>query len=209
MLNRPILLRRKPPNPLRILIPNAMTPRQILIHLNKVIIPQHRILRLHAAEEIHHALLELVLEAGDVARGVNLTEGHAELVGEAPETREQDRAGEEVVLAIGLFEHDGEVVLDETGGDGHGVFFEGPLDDVEGFACGEVVDADGGLLEEGGVALREVGAEFFEELDGAVEGFGRGAAAFGAAGGDAACFVVVVAHVMVVELDPFVPVHVA
>lgn len=72
---------------------------------------------------------------------MNFGEGHAEFVAQAPETGEEDRASEEVVLAVGTLEHDGEIVLDEARRGRHGIFEEGSLFDVEGFVGGEVVDA--------------------------------------------------------------------
>ncbi len=59
-------------------------------------------------------------------------------------------------MAVGAFEHDGEVVLDEARACGHGIFGEGTLGYVEGFARGEVVDSDGSGGEEGWVALGQV-----------------------------------------------------
>lgn len=208
-LHRLVLLRREPPYPLPVLAPYALAPRQPIIHLDEVVVPQHGAPRLHPPEEVGHGLLELVLEPGHVPAGVYLAEAHPELVLEAPEAGEQDGAREEVVLPVGAFEHDGEVVLDEARGELHRVFGEGPREDVEGLARGEVVHAHGRLLEERGVALREVGAEFLEEFVGGVEGFRGRAAAFGAPRGDARGFEGVVFQVLVVELDPFGPVHVA
>lgn len=135
-----------------------MGPGEVVVDLDEVVVPQHGLARLDPAEEIHHALLELRLEARDVARGVDLGQRHAELVAQPPEPGEQDGAREEVVLAVGLLEHDGEVVLDEAAGHGHGVFGQGAGGDVEGFGGEEVVDARRGGAEEGGVALGEVGA---------------------------------------------------
>lgn len=190
---------------------DGRAPREVVVDLEEIVVAEDGLGGLDPAEEVHHAFFQFGFEAGDGARGVDFGEGHAEFVGEAPEAGEEDGAGEEVVLGVRAFEHDGEVVLDEARAGGHGVFGEGAVRDVEGFVGGEVVDSGWGGAEEGGVALGEVGAaagggvwleggrrvgsgdggsvQLFEEFDGAVHGFGGGAAAFGAALGDAAGFV--------------------
>lgn len=216
MLDGFILLRRVPPASLPnrpqlidvlVLGPDGVRPREVVVHLDEVVVAQHRLAGLHAAEEVHHALLELGLEAGDVARGVDFGEGHPELVLEAPEAREQDGAREQVVLPVGLLKHDGQVVLHEARGGLHRVLGERALCDVEGFAREEVVDAGGGAGVEGRVALGEVVGELLEELDRAVKGFGGGAAALAASFGDAAGLVGVEAEELLVKLDPLVPLH--
>ena len=171
VLNRLVLRRCTPGHILAILIPDAMTPRQIVVHLQKVVVAQDGRLGLHAAEEVHHALLELLAELGDVTGGVDLAERHAEFVLQAPEAGEQDRARQEVVLAIRPLEHDGQVVLHHARGHLHRVLGQGPLGDVEGLARQQIVHADGGGAVERRVALGQVGAKFFDELNGAVEGF--------------------------------------
>ncbi len=45
---------------------------------------------LEPAEKVHHSTFELGLESGHKARGVDLREGHAEFVGQPPETCEKD-----------------------------------------------------------------------------------------------------------------------
>jgi hypothetical protein len=102
-------------------------------------------------------------------------------------------------LSIFFLEHDGEIILYETSSHLHWVFHEGSLDDVEFLTREKVVDSYGTTLVEGRVAFGKVGTEFFEEFDGAVEGFGFGVAAFGTAFEDAFGFVGVVFGVVVVE----------
>lgn len=100
--------------------------------------------------------------------------------------------------------------------------------DVEGLAGDEVADADGGAAEHGWVALGEVGAQFFEELECGGVGGRVGVGAFRAAGCDAGGFVGVVFEVVGVKFwdggldggewcgddggwltDPFVPLHIS
>lgn len=116
MLDSFILLRRIPPSRLRgtirVFVADGMAPCEVVIDLQKVVVSEDRGVRLHSAEKIHHPLFEFRFETGNVARGVDFRKGHAEFVRQAPEAGEQDGTGEEVVLAVGAFVHDGEVVLD-------------------------------------------------------------------------------------------------
>lgn len=160
VLDGAVLLRRVPADGMggRVLGPDAVRPRQVVVDLDEVVVAEDGVLGPQAAEEVHHPLFQFLLVLGHRARGVDLREGHAEFVLEAPEPRQEDRPREEVVLPVFLFDHEREVVLDEAGGRHHGVFRQGPLDDVEGLPREEVVDADVGLLEHGGVSLGEVRA---------------------------------------------------
>ncbi|EAU39235.1 conserved hypothetical protein [Aspergillus terreus NIH2624] len=157
MLDVLVLSRRVPRHLGRVLRPDAMRPRQAIVHLDEVVVAEHGVLGPQAAEEVHHSFLQLLLVPWDVARGVDVGQAHAELVLEPPEARKEDCPGQQIVLAVGFLEHQREVVLHETRGRHHGVFGEGPLHDVEGFAGDEVVDSDGGSAEHAGVALGEVG----------------------------------------------------
>lgn len=87
---------------------------------------------------------------------MDLGERHAKFVAQAPETGEEDGAGEEVVLAVGALEHDGQIVLHQASAGGHWVLGEGALYYVEGFARGEVVNSGGSGGIEGGIALGKV-----------------------------------------------------
>ena len=185
---------------------DTRAPSQVIVHLDEVVIPQHRLIGLDPAEEIHHALLELGLEAWNVARGVDFGEGHAEFVDQAPETGEEDGAAEEVVLAVWLLEHDCEVVLDEEDAEGYGICCQWLLHG-DGLVVPEVVDSGWGSFVEGWVALREVVAELFKKLEGAIIGFWGCHAAFVSALGDAAGFVGMKTGELVVEFDPVVPLH--
>lgn len=152
-----VLPRRVPAHHvLGVLGSDAPAPRQVIIHLQEIIVPHHRIRRLHPPEEILHPPFELAPEPGHVAGGVDLRERKAEFVAQSPESGEQDGAREEVVLSVALFEHDRQVVLDHAARGGHGVFGQGTVVDVEGFARGEVVHPHVGFAEEGRVALGEV-----------------------------------------------------
>ena len=136
-----------------------MTPGQIVVDLDEIIVSQYGASRLDSAEEVHHSLFQLGFEPRDAARGVDFGKGHAEFVAQAPEAGKEDGASEEVILAVWFLKHDGEVVLDEAGGGGHGVFGQGAGGDVERFAGEDVVDARwGGGLEERRVAFWKVGA---------------------------------------------------
>lgn len=112
---------------------------------------------LHAAEEVHHAFFELSFEPGDVARCVDFRERHAEFFAQPPEPREEDAAGEEVVLPVGALEHYCDIILYHTRGGRHGVFGEG-RGEGEDFVGEQVCHSVGGGAVEGGVALREIGA---------------------------------------------------
>lgn len=45
---------------------DAVGPGQVIVDLDEIVVARHHLLRLQAAEEIHHALLQLGLETGDV-----------------------------------------------------------------------------------------------------------------------------------------------
>ena len=137
---------------------DRVAPCERVVDLDEVVVPQDRVGGLDAAEEVRHSLFEFCVELGHGARGVDFGEREAEFVFETPETREEDGAGEEVVLSVGLLVHEGQVVLDQARAGGHWVFEEGALGGVEGFLGEEVGDARGGFLEERWVALGEVGA---------------------------------------------------
>jgi hypothetical protein len=154
---------------------------------------------LHAPEEIHHAFLQFRLEAGHIPTSVNLTKRHPPFIFKPPETRQQDRAGQEVILAIVLLEHDRQIILYHPPCHLHRVFDQGSFNNVELLPREQVVHSDGSLDKERGVSLGEIGAEFFEELTGAVEGTWVGAVAFGTALFDASGFVGVESCVVVVE----------
>jgi hypothetical protein len=93
----------------------------------------------------------------------------------------------------------------------HRIFYQRPLDDVEFLTGEQIVETDGGAGVERGIAFWEVGTEFFEEFDGAVEGFRGSITTLRAAFGEDACgFVGVVFGVVVVEfwIVLEIPVHV-
>lgn len=52
--------------------PERLAPGEVVVDLDEVVVAQDGVLGLHAAEEVHHALFEFLLEAGDVAGGVDL-----------------------------------------------------------------------------------------------------------------------------------------
>ena len=184
--------------------------------MDEVVVAQHGGFGFDPAEEVLHALFEARFESWDCAGSVDFGEGEAEFVFEAPEAREQDCAGEEVGVAVGALEHDGEVVLDQARGELHGAFGDAVDGEVRGagvedFACEEVGEADGRAVEHGWVGLGEVCGEFFEELEGGGVDcwIWDDLDAFGGAGGEALGFGGVEAEIVVVELDPVVPVHAA
>lgn len=205
MLHRAVLLRRVPADLLAVLAPNTPAPRQVVVDLDKVVVARIDILALEPPEETQHSALQLLAKLRHVARRVDLAERHADLVLEAPEAGEQDRAREQVVLPVLALDHDGEVVLHEARAQHHGVLGQRALVGAQVLAGPEVADALGGALVQRRVAGGQVGDELVEELEGGREGFGGGVIGFGAArGGEAAGFVGVVAGVVRVELDPVV-----
>ena len=162
MLNRLILLRRTPPLHLlltilafRVFRPDGRTPRQLVVDLYEVVVAQDGLRGLDSSEEVHHAFFKFGFETGNVAGCVDLREGHAEFVLQAPEASEEDRPRKEVVLAVGALEHDGQIILDETAAGGHRVFGERWLDG-EGLVCKEVGYGGLGASIEAWVALREI-----------------------------------------------------
>ena len=207
VLNRLVLLGRAPRHVLGVFRANAVRPRQAVIDLQEVVVPEDGLLGPEAAEEVHHALLELFTELRDVAGGVDLGERHAEFVGQPPEASEQDGAAEQVTLAVGLLEHQGQVVLYEACAGRDGVFGKGVRSDVEGLAGEEVVDASTRAAEEAGIALGQVVGQLLEELDSRRVRLWCGHTAFVSALCDSARLVGMEAWVMVVELDPVVPFH--
>ena len=237
MLNRLVLLRRTPPRHLLLTVfalcvfgPNGRTPRQLVVDLDEVVVAQNGLRGLDPSEEVHHALFELGFETGDVAGGVDLREGHAEFVLQAPEASKEDGAGEEVVLTVGTFEHDGQIVLDETAAGGHRVFGERWLDG-EGLMGEEIGYGGWSASVEAWVALREIvrsetskrirerekkatgrdsgrgNVQFFQKLDSAVVGFWRCSTAFLASLCDALRLQGVEFRELVVELNPVIPMH--
>lgn len=217
VFDRAVLFRGVPARALGVFGADRRRPGQAVVDLDKIVVSQHGVFGSDATEEVQHAFFQLRFEPGDVARSVDFRQRHTELVFEPPEACEQDGACQEVVLAVGLLEHDRQVVLDQAGAEGHGIFC-GVVDgqvrwpDVESFAREEVVEADGGAGEHLRVAFGQVGCEFFEELQGGGMGSrvrGVDFDAFGAARGEALGFFGVEAQVFVVELDPIVPVHAA
>ena len=109
--DRFVFLGRVPTDIGRIFTAYAVGPGEVVVDLQEVVVSGDDFLGFEAAEEIHHAFLEFLAELRDVSARVDFAEGHAEFVFEAPEAGEEDRAGEEVVLAVGALDHDGEVVL--------------------------------------------------------------------------------------------------
>ena len=237
MLNRLVLLRRTPPLhllltvlALRVFRPDGQTPRQLVVDLYEVIIAQDGLRGLDSSEEVHHAFFELGFETGDVAGGVNLRERHAEFVLQAPEASEEDGAREEIVLTVGTFEHDGQIVLNETAASGHRVFGERWLDG-EGLVGEEVAYGGWGASIEAWVALREIvrserskrirecgkgaigrssgrgNVQFLQKLNSAVVGFRRCPTAFLAAFCDALRLQGVELRELIVKLNPVIPMH--
>lgn len=160
VLNSFVLLCRSPPRLLAVGVsifgPYATAPAKLVVHLYKVIVPKNWALWLDSSEKVHHSLLELRFEARHIAASVDFGEGHAEFIFQTPKARQQDRAGEKIILSVGLFKHNSKVVLDPSSSSSHGVFGKGPLHDIEGFTCDEIIHADGSLGVEGRVALRKV-----------------------------------------------------
>jgi hypothetical protein len=106
--------------------------------------------------------------------------------------------------------------LDQARAELHGAF-SGAVDGevlgagVEALAREQVVEPDGCAREHAWVALGQVGGEFFEQFQRAVvdSRVRVDFDAFRGSLGQAAGFVGVEAEVVVVDFDPFVPVHVA
>lgn len=209
VLDGPVLLGRVPADAVAVLGADRVAPRELVVDLEEVVVARDELLRLQPAEEVHHALFELLAELGHVARRVDLGQGHAYLVLEPPEPGEQDGAGEEVVLAVGALDHDGQVVLGESGAGLHRVFWQRPGRGVDVFVRPEVQDPRLRAFIQGRVARGQVRSQLVEKFESRGEGFWRGPAAFGTAFDDAPCLVVVEARVVVVELDPIVVIDVA
>lgn len=127
------------------------------------IVPNHRFLTRHALEEAIHALLQFLSVVRDFARHVQFVERHAELFGQAPETREYNSAGVEVILPVVVLNHEDEVVLDELRSRHQCVFrgggWIGKLLLCRGIVYHAVVQ-----LEDGGIAPSEICDKFVEHF---------------------------------------------
>lgn len=133
----------------------AGAPRQVVVGLDEIVVAEDRVGRLNAAEEIVHPPPQFTLVLRHTAGQVDLRQGHAELVREAPESRQEDASREEVVLPVLALEHDGDVVLDQPPDDFHRIGRE-RQGQGEGFMREEIIDSGWRLAEEGWVALGEV-----------------------------------------------------
>ena len=72
MSNCAILLRREPPDAVAVFGADRRRPRQLVVDLDEVVVPQHGRFGLDASEERHHALFELRFEPWDVAGRVDV-----------------------------------------------------------------------------------------------------------------------------------------
>jgi len=89
-----------PVNSIFILTPQALTPRQVVVDLDEVIVPQHGLLGLQSFEHVQHAFLQFLFVLRYVARRVDLRQRHSEFVFQAPEACEKDGTRQEVILAV-------------------------------------------------------------------------------------------------------------
>lgn len=152
VLDGPVLLGRVPADPVAVLGSDGVAPRELVVDLEEVVVARHEFLGLQPAEEVHHALFELLAELRHVARRVDLGQRHADLVLQPPEPGEQDRPGEEVVLAVGPLDHDGQVVLHESRARLHRVLGQRPGRCVDVFVGPEVQDPRLRALVQGRIA---------------------------------------------------------
>lgn len=144
MLDGSVLLGRLPAQPGRVLGADAPRPGQGVVDLDEVVVARVELVAAEAGEELAHAGLELFFELWHVAAGVNVRHAHAELVLEAPEPGEEDGPGEQIVLAVWLFDHKGQVILNEASCHAHGIFLERSLRDVERLSRPQILDSDVG-----------------------------------------------------------------
>ena len=61
------LARTRPVDPLFILTSQTLAPRQVIVNLDEVIVPQHRSLWLQSLEHVEHALFKFLLILRNVA----------------------------------------------------------------------------------------------------------------------------------------------
>lgn len=138
-----------------VFVPEAAAPGQVVVGLNEVVVPKHRVGRLHPPEEVFHPPPQLALVVRHATGQVDFGQGLAELVREAPEAGQKDAPREEVVLPVCPLEHDGDVVLNQSSDDLHRIGRQ-RQGEGEGFVRENIMDSGRGFAEERWVAFGEV-----------------------------------------------------